>query len=115
MWLFTSRGFYSVVTTNSGGDYVVRGRVRSDVEALLPAVEPFGRDRQVIETSSSDYRYRLVIDTDEWLRIAEVLAAEVDYANFKSRIARSNPTRAKTYHRIWDIHFAELAAEDSSH
>jgi len=114
MWLFTSRGFYSVVTTRDSGDYMVRGRVRSDVEALLPAIEPFGRNRQVIETSSSDYRYRIVVDTDEWLRVAEVLAAEVDYPNFKDRIAQCNPARARTYHRIWEIHYAELAAEDSA-
>lgn len=92
---------------------MIRGRVRADLEALLPILEPFARDRRVIVTEDSDYRYRLVVDTDEWLRVAEVLAAEVDYVNFKDRVHRFNPRRARTYHRVWDIHFAELTAEDS--
>ena len=113
IWLFTEKGFYSVVTTDLGGDYMIRGRVLADLEALLPILEPFGRSRSVIVSESADYRYRLVVDTDEWLRIAEVLAAELDYTNFKNRIAARNPRRASAYHRIWDIHFAELSAEDA--
>jgi len=113
MWLFTSKGFYSVVTTDRGGDYMVRGRVRADLEALLPIIEPFGRKREVLETASADYRYRLVVDTDEWLRISEVLSAEVDYTNFKDRVSRRNAQRAKTYGRVWFILHEELVAEDA--
>ena len=113
MWLFTSKGFYSVVTTDSGGDYMVRGRVRGDLEALLPIIEPFGRQRTVIETPHADYRYRLVVDTDEWLRISEVLSAEVDYVNFKDRIHLHNSDRARTYGRVWFILHEDLVAEDA--
>lgn len=113
MWLFTSKGFYSVVTTDRGGEYMVRSRVKVDLEALLPIIEPFGRGRVVLETPDADYRYRLVVDTDEWLRIAEVLSAEINYDNFKDRVGRHNPQRARTYGRVWFILNEELVAEDS--
>ena len=113
MWLFTAKGFYSVVTTDRGGDYMVRGRVKADLDALLPIIEPFGRARKVLETANADYRYRLVVDTDEWLRISEVLSAEVDYVNFKARVHRSNSERARTYGRVWFILNQELVAEDA--
>ena len=108
MWLFTARGFYSVVTTDGEGDYMVRGRVRADLEELLPIVEPFGRGRVVIETEDPAYRFRLLVDTDEWLRIAEVLSADVDYPKFKDRIHRLDARRAETYGRVWFILHEEL-------
>ena len=43
MWLFTAKGFYSVVTTDRGGDYMVRGRVKADLDALLPIIEEMRR------------------------------------------------------------------------
>ena len=114
MWMFTGRGFYSVVAPDTGGDLMIRGRVRGDLESRLPILEPFARSRRVIETPRADYRYRLVVDTDEWLRVAEVLAAEVDYPNFKAKVASSNPARAATYGRVWHIHHDELEREDRS-
>ena len=112
MWLFTDKGFYSVVTTDDGGDFMIRGRVRRDLEALLPLLEPFSRGREVLESRQADYRYRLVVDADEWVAVAAELAAGIDYANFKSRIAEIDPARADAYHEIWEVHYSRLPLED---
>src|SRR5262245_15815968 len=110
MWLFTTRGFYSVVEDRDDPDrLLVRARVREDLEALreqIPELDPQ-------ETSDADCRWRAWVTRDQWVEAAARLAGEIDYPNFKSAVgARQGSERERTYSRIW-AELLELQREDS--
>lgn len=99
MWLFTPRGFFSVVADHDVPDSVlVRARAREDLEALrevAPHVE-------IRETPGRDYRFRTTLSRTDWSVALVVLAAEINYANFKDEVARRQGSgRATVYGRVW--------------
>lgn len=82
MWLMTTRGFHSAVAHRDDPDRVlVRARCRADIEALgdLLAGEP-------ILLQDADYAWRVEATRAEWQAAVRVLAAEIDYPNFKGAI-----------------------------
>lgn len=114
MWLFTKYGFYSVTRSKTEPQKIqVRARVRADLEALIAAataaglawaIPKFGKPveivlPEVLETPEADYRYRIILPFDRWQALAGLLAAEVDYFNFKDQI--TDPARHRLYTRIW--------------
>lgn len=99
MWIFTTQGFYSVVTHRTDSDtLIVRSRAREDIEALreqIPGIEPF-------EDPEADYRHRAYVSRSEWLAAAAQLIADLDYDNFKSEVARRQGSdRARVYGHVW--------------
>lgn len=101
MWLFTTRGFYSVVQDTSdpeGETLLVRSRTRQDLEALrefLPAIE-------IRETPEHDYRFRVRLPRQVFGVIALNLVSEIDYPNFKNAVAeRQSHERAGIYGDVW--------------
>jgi hypothetical protein len=103
MWLVTDRGFYSVVDKGDREGYLcVRGRVREDIEALFELDPLAAYADDVIETHDSDYRYRVYVRREDWVRAAADLAARIDYDNFKNHVARQQGRdRASTYSEVW--------------
>lgn len=100
MWLFTTRGFYSVVQHRDEPEkLIVRTRVREDIEALrelIPEIEPFSG-------GSSDYRWRATVTKAEWVVALAQLVADLDYPNFKNAVAKQQGRdRANAYYAIWD-------------
>jgi hypothetical protein len=98
MWTITVDGFYSVTAFDErrGGPradaaelVVVRGRVREDLERLsrlIPHVEILGTPR-------SDYPFRIICRRDEWSRYLAASVDEIDYVNFKDRVAKQQGRR----------------------
>ena len=99
MWLFTKRGFYSIVEKKPG-EFHIRARARKDLENLKQLAEI---KRRIVLTRNADYRYRLVVNKIEVLAALASLAADIDYSNFKDRIAADPVQREKlhAYHEIW--------------
>jgi hypothetical protein len=99
MWLFTTKGFYSVVEHREDSDYVlVRARVRKDLEALIQHMPTM----KILETKNADYRYRAVVPRREWLATMLEIGDEIDYDNFKDAVKRrQGKKRADTYMRVW--------------
>lgn len=98
MWICSKHGFYSIVFKK---DYwMLRGRVRKDLENLKAEV---GLDNEIIETTDSDYRYRLILTKEQYHQIMVCLEESVDYGNFKDMINRKPDQRDKPYHQIWQI------------
>lgn len=99
MWLLTPRGFYSVVANNDDPETVlVRARVRGDLEELADLVGGL----EILETPERDYRWRAVVSRTAWSGALVLLAAEIDYPNFKSEVAlRQGHERAGVYHEVW--------------
>ena len=107
MWLVTDRGFYSVVDKGDREGYVcVRARVSGDIDNLFELDSMKQYAGGVIETHDSDYRYRVYVRRDDWIRAAADLAAQIDYSNFKSQVYRTQGReRAHTYMKAWSALF----------
>jgi len=95
MWLFTSRGFVSVVQDRDNNDnLLVRARVRDHLQALLPQAI-------VTETLDSDYRYRVNVKKKI---VAKLFADQVDaicYPNFKDSIV--DPDYHSACLKVWGV------------
>ncbi|PKN35643.1 MAG: hypothetical protein CVU61_02135 [Deltaproteobacteria bacterium HGW-Deltaproteobacteria-19] len=80
MWVFTNRGFLSVVQDHDDPDtLVVRSRFPGQIQALFPKAT-------VSRTPGRDYLYRAFLPKAE---VAEAIRREVeaiDYGNFKNSI-----------------------------
>jgi hypothetical protein len=101
MWLFTQHGFYSVVADRQHpGRFLVRARVRGDLENLLSVTK---LTADIVETQNADYRHRLSVDAAGLDTVMAAVAHTVDYPNFKGRIGQLPDQRAKlkVYHDVW--------------
>lgn len=98
MWLFTKRGFYSIVQKKKG-EFHIRARVKPDLGNLKDLA---GIKEKIVTTRDADYRYRLVVGPEEIGRVMERLGQDIDYANFKSKVASDPEQRDKlgAYHEI---------------
>jgi hypothetical protein len=100
MWVITPRGFYSAVAKPEDGDEFVTVRARSerDIRNLAELI-----DAQPYRDEGRDYRWRIRCPKAEWAKAVSVMAHEIDYGNFKSRIAREDPERAHLLSRVWEV------------
>jgi len=116
MWLFTQYGFFSTVCAREGdgsrshavdeGRVMVRARLRGHLEALKSRFPEELGGLEIMETPETDYRYRLFIDKAVWVRVLKLLGEELDYDNFKSKVARNLAAVGGEYerslHDVWD-------------
>jgi 8-oxo-dGTP pyrophosphatase MutT (NUDIX family) len=105
MWLITDIGFFSIVQKPGDAEkglLTVRSRVRGDLEALIELHLPIVGT--IEETSHTDYRFRARARQVDVAAAMARLADAIDYANFKSRVAKTQgPARADVYHDVWDV------------
>jgi hypothetical protein len=99
MWLMTTFGFFSVVQKPGDERLTVRARCETDLDALRARVPALGAtDRK----SGSDYPVRARIARADFALAMSDLVRELDYANFKSAVARrQGHERAHTYGKVW--------------
>jgi hypothetical protein len=101
MWVFTTHGFYSAVcdTSDSLGRLKVRARRKRHLENLK---QRFGLKDDIIETTDSDYRFRILLPKQEWVAICTALAEDITYENFKGAVRETGDTKyEKALHRVW--------------
>lgn len=102
MWIFTSRGFFSIVADKNNADnLLVRARVAGDIEAFWPKAK-------VEKTPAADYMYRVSLPRKI---VADALAGDIigiRYGNFKNSI--KDKDRAFYYESVWNI-MATLQAD----
>ena len=102
MWIASKYGFYSIVESSlKKGDFMVRARVRNDLENLI---KQYDLSAQVIETLDSDYRYRIILSKADVCDLLFSLGSEIDYSNFKGKISQTEDQRDKlhAYHTVWN-------------
>lgn len=111
MWLMTPHGFFSIVCKpedKATGTLTIRSRVQSDLESLrqfLPSLGP------VLEGAGTDYRYRAHADREDVAQAVSQMVRELQYANFKSEVARRQGyDRAHVYGEVWNALYS-LQAE----
>lgn len=108
MWIASKHGWFSIV--RKGQSYHVRARQRRDLMALSeacwwPGISA-GEGPPVRRSyPGSDYPWRMIINAPELRLIMGVLAAGVDYENFKGMIhdRPSQAAKASGYGRMWAI------------
>ena len=78
MWIFTNRGYLSIVENRDNPDeLLVRARYKGDIEAH------FGKGYEILESSDADYRFRAFIDRNTVSAKIHRLVDNIDYSNFK--------------------------------
>lgn len=98
MWVFTETGFVSAVRKTDRPDVItVRSRDRKSLEPLATKAEvdikvsPFG-----------DYPYRIFIEPDDFTSWVADQARNINYDNFKNRVARTRGYRfVDPLHNVW--------------
>ncbi len=106
MWLFTKHGFFSVTQSTQRRDLIqIRARAEKDLASLKAAYPHLDRS-PIIETPQADYRWRLVVQRWKWETVAAKLTSDIDYSNFKGKIATIENQRDKCgmLHDIWSLH-----------
>jgi 8-oxo-dGTP pyrophosphatase MutT (NUDIX family) len=101
MWLFTTQGFYSVVSGQEFGEELqVRARAAGDLDRLrrsfLPMLGPN------FSLPGRDYPWRALAKRDDFAACVSAIAEAIDYSNFKSAVAqRQGHERASVYADVW--------------
>lgn len=117
MWLFTKYGFVSAVCARKGdGRYgqpldpdrvMVRGRLRSHLEALKKRFPERLGDCEVLESDDTDYAFRLFVGKAAWVQVVAAPAQETNYDNFKSEVQRYQGHAGAAYerslHDVWSV------------
>ena len=64
-------------------------------------------DSEIVTMPNRDYRYRLIVPKQAWVRILAELAEEQDWSNFKNEVAvyqgKGGASYARALHDIWEI------------
>jgi len=117
MWLFTKYGFYSAVCARQGDGrhnqpvdpdrMMVRARVRRHLEALKERLPDLLGDCEIMESSGTDYAFRIFVDKSVWSQVLVGLNDEMDYDNFKSKVAHHQGNDGADYehslHEVWSV------------
>ena len=103
MWLFTKHGFFSVVKKKFKKDdkpYQIRARVKNDLHNLI---DRCSLDEDIIDTSNSDYRYRITVDRVDLNRVMDSIVDDLDYSNFKSMVhgVEDQKDKMNAYYKVW--------------
>lgn len=102
MWIFTPRGFYSVVQKpqdRKKRTLTVRTRNRADIDALVHDYFPKAKPYRV---PGSDYEWRVRVPKRAWARAVQQMALDIDYSNFKDEVTRRQGwDRHDVYLRVW--------------
>jgi hypothetical protein len=101
MWIFTGKGFFSIVEHNARpDDLLVRARAEEDINQFLDMLRGCPEDYQYEATPDADYGYRLVAPKREVAEIIGKLTADIDYTNFKASI-HGDGIRDVAYMQLW--------------
>ena len=101
MWLFTNKGFISVVADRGNpetGDLLVRSRDRNHLAELFP-------DAEIFSKTPSDYKWRAWVSRKDVAALVLKTVDTLNYTNFKNSIKDDKYHDACLY--IWEVMFSE--------
>lgn len=103
MWVFTDRGFFSVVQKHADraeNMVTIRSRTKADLERLSDLIDA----KPYQEHHYTDYPWRIRVRKDEWATAMYAMADEINYSNFKDHVKHVlGHHRASVYGRIWAV------------
>src|ERR1700759_1216709 len=88
MWIASTKGWFSVVIDNQRpGRMLVRARCRQDIYNLYNEHhETLASMEMPTSDPGRDYRWRMSISKEDFVKLAGRLAEAVTYSNFKSAV-----------------------------
>ena len=94
MWLYTNKGFLSVVENfHDKTQLLVRSRFDGDIETFFPNAE-------VLVDAGTDYKYRAFVPREEVVEaVKSYVESELRYFNFKNSV--KDYDRLPAYHKVW--------------
>ena len=94
MWLFTDKGFLSIVQHNQIEDcFQVKSRVAEPLEILWP-------DHEIEEIDWADYRFRITIPKAQVIPVLADQIGSIEYTSFKDQ-SRDDVGYFEALVRIW--------------
>lgn len=112
MWLFTKHGFFSVVNAKKPNrlidlDYfVIRARNPKHIDELMLNFPDLMDECEIpTQQQGTDYPARCIIHRKDWEALASRLADEIDYTNFKSKVALTtdDDNYLNLLHQVWRL------------
>jgi len=110
LWVFTTKGFFSIVEHKKDPNLVViRARVRKDIDNIKMLFEELGLEvSDVAENVSFDYKYRVFAGRIDWASVMIRLITDMGYTNFKNAVYEADSPevmdqRHEAYLDIWAI------------
>ena len=102
MWIFTKKGFFSIVQDKDDENYlIVRARVKGDLEALMGNNAALLNGYPIEEDAGSDYRYRVRMERDVAEYFLLFAMKDIDYTNYKAAVYSVDPRRSEYYGMVW--------------
>lgn len=108
MWVYTTKGFFSIVEDRDNPDQVIiRARLKKDIDNLKRIFDSLKlRAKKIAVNSRADYRYRFTADRMDWITVMIRLMVGLHYANFKDAVydtesGEMKEKRHETYLNIW--------------
>jgi hypothetical protein len=96
MWLFSQRGFYSIVQHKDHPDtFVVKARIKGDIEKYWP-------DAVIERNEAYDYLYRTSLPRDKVIPVITKIVSDINYSSYKGTLEDSE-RRREHYVNVWDI------------
>lgn len=80
----------------------IRARTRADLEELLAGSDV---EASILDTPRADYRYRVIVNREDMVRLVAGVAEAISYNNFKGAVAETATQAHKEpdLHRVWSI------------
>lgn len=110
MWLMTTLGFFSVVCARQadGGwgnpvdktRVMIRARNKRHLESLRSRFPKELKNLEIVESLSTDYRWRLFCPKDVWAACITELVRDTDYDNFKDACAEIHGQSSPYLHAL---------------
>lgn len=95
MWLFTSKGFLSVVNHREDSEvFIVRARQYNHLAEYVST-------KHIWEDPNADYRYRALITYDELVALMMAAVNDLTYDNFKNSIPAHDHRYKAAASRVW--------------
>jgi hypothetical protein len=105
MWLATTKGWFSVVIDNQRpGRMLVRARCRADIFNLYNEHhETLASMEEPTSDPSRDYRWRMSVSKEDFVKLTGRLAEAVTYSNFKSAVhdRKDQQNKSSAYVKVW--------------
>ncbi len=83
---------------------LIRARCEKDIKNLYTRYRKLCPSmRKPTSDENRDYRWRLSIAKEEWQKLAGLLAAKVDYPNFKAEVHQrpDQGNKSRAYAEVW--------------
>lgn len=107
MWVFTNKGFVSVVQDHIDPDMLkIRARSREHLQAIKDAHHVL-KGKAIKESSDTDYRYRMFVSRLTWAQVMSHMVKDINYTNFKDEASTNYKVCGSGYvhclHDVWKI------------